>query len=360
MRKLSFYLLRQYTSEALSLYLVLVFLVWITQALRLFDLVTAKGQDLLTLAGQAFLTTPPLSRSIIAITMGIAISRTLRAMQTSRELHTIHTTGRTRALWGSFLSFAVAGAIIVTLISNWLEPIAQRSYGDWSERIAADLVGRTLNPNQFREVAPGFVVEIGARKPDGTIVDFFADDSRDPTSRRTYMARNATISSDENGYYLNLRDGSVQIYKGGKAFSEINFSGYELALDNITQAAARRNVHDETPTWSILQTAEGRPLNSTEKFVIDQRLAETWRVFALCLFVASLTAFPNARRRGSLVPLEMITIIVAIIDRVVSDAAPLAPFGHATGAAYVFALGSAIMLYRMHAYRLPFFRGVPS
>lgn len=354
MNKLSFYLLKQYVIEAVSLFLVIVFLVWITQALRLFDLVTAKGQDILTLAGQAFLTTPPLSRSILAITMGIAISRTMRALQTSRELHTIHATGRTRAMWGSFIWFALAGGIAVALIANWIEPIARKGYANWSEQIAADLVGRTLNPNQFREIAPGFVVEIGGRLPDGTILSFFAHDARDAETIRTYQAKTATISTSDDGYNLNLRDGSLQILKQGTDFSEIKFNGYELALDNITQTADRRNLDDETTTFEFLFSQEA--LTAPQKEAVDRRFAETFRVFALCLFVAALTAFPHARRKANIVPLEMITIIVAISDRVVSDAAPLPLFGNSTGAVYVGILGISILLPRLYGYLLPFGR----
>ena len=355
MSKLSRYLVWQYSREALALFLVLVFLVWITQALRLFDLVTAKGQDIFTLAGQAFLTTPPLARAIIAITMGIAISRIMRSMLVSRELHTIHTTGRTKALWGSFVLFAIAGALVVTLIANWIEPVAKRGFGEWSERVAADLVGRALDPGQFREITPGFIVEIGGRETDGTIINFFADDSRDPDARRTYQAQKATVSLGDDGYFLSLRDGSLQIFEDGLSFSEVNFSRYELALDRITQSTTQRSLLDETTSFTLLKALQTRPLTVSERGAIDRRIAETFRVFSLCLFVAVLTAFPHARRSKKRIPLEMVVIAVALSDRVASGIVPLTPLGNSIGAAFLFAISACILSYRLYANRLPRF-----
>ncbi|MCF6302448.1 MAG: LptF/LptG family permease, partial [Devosiaceae bacterium] len=77
MSHLSRYLLIRFAGGALALYLVATFLVWLTQMLRLFDLITEKGQNLFTLFGQSFLTTPPLSRQIVCICMAIGIARPL-------------------------------------------------------------------------------------------------------------------------------------------------------------------------------------------------------------------------------------------------------------------------------------------
>ena len=173
MSRLSFYLGRQYVAQGMALFSTVIFLVWITQALRLFDLVTNKGQSLLTLLGQSVLTTPPLSRAMLHICIGIGIVRTLEALQSSHELHTIHATRRVSALWNSVLVTSAGMALVIGLFAHWIEPLSYRSYADWTEQVAADLVGRALDPHQFREVTPGFVVHIEGRLPDGTITGFF-------------------------------------------------------------------------------------------------------------------------------------------------------------------------------------------
>ncbi len=165
MSRLSAYILRQCTTAGLSLFVTAAFLVWITQTLRLFDLITAKGQDLLTLMGQAAMTTPPLSGAILYICMGIGLARTLRGMQDTRELHSIHAGRRLPGLFAAIIWFALGGAVAVGLIVHWAEPISKRLYREWQADVAADLVGRTLTPHRFTEAAPGLVVFISRPQP---------------------------------------------------------------------------------------------------------------------------------------------------------------------------------------------------
>ena len=155
-----------------DLFAVLAALAWLTRSLRLFDLVTAKGQDMLTLAGQASLITVPLGRETIYICLGVGIARALSVMQNSRELHTIHISGRISALWGAVALYIAVGTLAVVLLTNWLDPLSRRQMIDWSANIAADLVGRSLQPGQFTPVAEGVTLSIGGRQADGTVERF--------------------------------------------------------------------------------------------------------------------------------------------------------------------------------------------
>lgn len=316
--RLSNYLSRQYLASALSLFAAVAFLVWINQTLRLFELVTAKGQSPLTLMGQALLTTPPLSRAMLYICIGIGIARTLNALQVSRELHTIHATRRIGALWSSLFVTATAAALAAGLLAHWIEPVARASFGNWTEQVAADVVERVLEPHRFREITPGFVVQIGDRLPDGTIIDFFADDSRDPKSRKTYEARRASIHSDANGLYLSLEEGSIQ-NQVGNSFTEVAFAAYQLGLDNLAEEAARRNKIDETTTYQFYLISQKRKLNDYQRWNIEARWMEIPRMYAMCLFVLSLTGFPRAGRSQFGVPVEIVVVVVALIDRIISD-----------------------------------------
>lgn len=319
MSRLSFYLSRQYIAQGMSLFAAVAFLVWINQTLRLFELVTAKGQSLVTLLGQSILTTPPLSRAMLYICVGIGIARTLAALQVSHELHTIHATRRIGALWHSLFVTATIGALAVGLIAHVLEPQARKVYGEWTQQIAADLVGRALEPHKFREISPGFIVQIGGRLPDGTITDFFADDSRDPTSRRTYEARRASINSDDQGLYLSLEEGRIQYQSGETELTEVAFATYQLGLDSISQTPTHRDYIDETTTWEFYLEQQVRELNSYEAWSIEARWMEIPRMYAMVLLVAALTAFPRGGRGGFRVPIEIVIVVIALIDRILSD-----------------------------------------
>lgn len=355
MTRLSGYLAKLFAVEALSFFFVAAFLVWITQTLRLFDLVTAKGQDMLTLLGQSLLTTPPLALAIIYICMGIGMARALQALQDSRELHSIHSSGRTSALWGAVVLFVLGGVVSVSFVANWLEPWSKRVYAEWSEEVAADLVGRALNPHRFSEVVPGLIIVIGGRDPDGTVIDFFADDTRDPDTRRTYIADRAIIVFDEDGYNLSLQDGAVQYVRVGGRFTEVAFNRYELSLDRLVEGDSDAAKLEEMDTPSLVwQGLASGSFSAAAWAEINKRLAEISRVIALCLFVAALAGFPHARRGHGRIPIEVNVLILGLGDRAVSAiAAPGGNIGYHLGALIIAGFAVLIFAQQIFGYRIP-------
>src|SRR5690606_5121982 len=120
--------------------------------------------------------------------IGIGLARALRSLQMSQELHIIHSSRRTAALFGAITVYAVGGTLLVLLLTNIIEPGTRRAFNAWSASVAADLVGRTLTPHRFVEVTPGVTLVIGSRGSNGQLGNFFADDNRSPALRRTYQA----------------------------------------------------------------------------------------------------------------------------------------------------------------------------
>lgn len=354
MTRLSGYLAKLFALEALSFFFVAAFLVWITQTLRLFDLVTAKGQDMLTLLGQSLLTTPPLALAIIYICMGIGMARALQALQDSRELHSIHSSGRTSALWAAVALFVLGGVVAVSLVANWLEPWSKRAYAEWSEEVAADLVGRALNPHRFSEVVPGLIIVIGGREQDGTVIDFFADDTRDPDTRRTYIADRAVIVFDEDGYNLSLQDGAVQYVRAGDRFTEVAFNRYELSLDRLVEGESSAAKLEEMDTPGLIRGLANGNFSVGAWSEINKRLAEISRIVALCLFVAALAGFPHARRGHGRIPIEVNVLILGLGDRAVSAiAAPTGNLGYHLGALIIAGFAILIFAQQIFGYRMP-------
>jgi len=344
------YLLRNFVLESLSLLVIGASIVWLTQMLRLFDVVTVKGQNMLVLVGQSFLTMSPLSIVILGVCMSIGVARTLTAMQTSRELHSIHAGRRVRAIWVALGIFVSIGTVFMVLLTGWVDPSARRAQMDWSAKIATDVLSRTLKPHTFTEVTPGFVVEIGQRLPSGEIKEFFADDSRVPTSRRTYVAERAAISSSPSGIFLDLKNGSLQIDANGR-FRSIEYKSYKLGIDRILPPPSERaeTVTLDAPTLFALSSGTG-PQAYEARLQIFWRAAEIVRIPALCIIIAALVAFPNARRRGIRLPMEVVVLGLTLVDRILSPnlLLSLTPLLTAFGPTLMLCMGILIALTRAY------------
>ena len=349
MSHLSRYLIVRFAGGAFSLYLVATFLVWLTQMLRLFDLVTEKGQNLFTLFGQSFLTTPPLSRQIIYICMGIGLARALSAMQDSHELHTIHSSGRIKAIWSALAIYAVIGAVIAMFIAHWAEPASRRAANVWTAQIAVDLLSQSLTPGRFTDISEGVVIRIGGRNENGIIEDFFAHDRRNPDIQRTYIADRAEIVVGADGYQISLRDGRLQAAPSDGKFSEIEFSRYDLAIDSLTDPVRLSNPLTQRDTFTLMQQAEAA--GSYSVAILDQihwRWAEGLRVVAMCLLIAAFGAFPHGRRKSKFFPPELTVLGIAFAERSFSNFSAKTSFlGHYYGPLIILGLAVLIIIWQI-------------
>mgnify|MGYP003143340349 CR=1 FL=1 len=318
MDRLSRYLQSQFFAQALTIFAAGGALIWLMQLLRLFDLVSAKGQNFLTLMGQSGLTTPTFARSILYVCFAIGLVRGLRALHSSRELHTIHAGQRTDALWRGIISFTLAGAAIVTLVSNFIEPHSRRISADWSAEIAADVVGRALVPGRFTEIEDGLVFSISARRRDGTLVDFFFDDTTNET-RRTYFAETASVFQDETGYQLILNNGAIQYESAERGgLSQIRFAQYHISLASLIDAASRTTSAAQTDSFGLAAKALAGSATREEIKMLNERFADTLRALAICALAAAFCAYPDGGRGRRRIPMELVILLVAFAEQAVS------------------------------------------
>lgn len=320
MARLSVYLVKLFSLEAMVLFGVAAVLLFLIQCLRLFDLVESRGQSLLTLLGQAALGMPSLGIVFLYVCLGIGLGRALRSLQDRAELQIIHVSALVPSLMRAVFTYALGGALLLLVLAHVVDPASVQATSKWSESIAADLVSRSMIPHRFTEVVDDVSMIIGSRDSEGQITDFFADDRRSAESRRTYFARSALITRDEQGFVLRLRDGAIQQFSEGERLSEISFARYDLALDQLTDEAESTDNLSRTSSIDIIRHAlKGKDLNRNEVRALVRRSVEGLRVVAICLFVAALAIFPSGNRRRITVPIELLTLGAAFLERGVTS-----------------------------------------
>lgn len=346
MRRLSRYLLRLFSVEAMALFGIAAFLLFLIQCLRLFDFVAIREQSLLTLLGQALLGMPGLGIVFLYVCIGIGLGRALAGLERRSELQIIHVSVLLPSLLRAIAGYAAGGTALLLVLAHVVDPLAVRTANNWSASIAADLVSHSMVPHQFTEVADGVSMIIGSRDSQGRITDFFADDSREAL-RRTYFAKSALIVRDEQGYILRLQDGAMQQMTGEKRFSEVSFASYDLSLDRLTGSARSGGGLEGTPSYELI----GRELSPAESETLLKRSAEGVRVIAICLLVAALAIFPSGKRRRAGVPIELSVLGAAFVERGLTSYLPApAPFNVASGSLLLGLVSLAVLLIRLRVF----------
>lgn len=348
MKRLTAYLARLFATDALVLFGIVCFLLWLVNCLRSFDIVSVKGQGVLTLAAQGLLTMPPLAIAFFYICVGIGIARALQALQANHELHIIHTSYGLGSLWRAMAVVAGIGVIGVLTLSNFVEPYAVRRLNALNAGIAADLVSSTLKPQRFTQVTPGVVLLIGGRGPGGEIREFFADDRRDPETRRTYIAESARVSTDGENYTIELRDGMLQYTENDGRFSEISFGRYDINVERLSQPMAQPDPLLERDSISLIQ--EAMSTGNWPSILLANRASEGLRVIGICMVVLALLGFPSGRRRTLPIPMEAVVLLIAFGERGLSAYSPI---GTATGALVMIVAGGGVLLFRTRARAIP-------
>ena len=353
MGRLSRYLLRLFAADTLVLLAVAAILLFLYRTLRLFDGIAAKGEGLLTLIGQSALGMPEILPVFASVCIGAGLGRTLRSLQSTGELQIIHSSRLSGTLSRAVFYYALLAALAVLVISHVIEPISSRLSSEWSARITADFVGRSLVPHKFVEVTDGVTLVIGSRDRDGAVGDFFADDRRSPETRRTYISKSAEISQDEQGYVLQLRDGVVQYMTAEGELSTISFDRYDLAVDRLTGETEVKDTVALTTSidffLSWLNTGQW-PSGAVKE--LAQRSFEGLRVLAICLLTAAIGAFPSGARRRFRFPIELTVLAASIAERVITSNAPVRGLiSEATGSLVLLLIGAIILIVRLRGFR---------
>ena len=355
MARLSRYLLGLFWSEAMALFAVAAFLLFLIQCLRLFDDLAQKGQSLFTMLGQALLGMPALGTGFLYVCLGIGLGRALRTLQGNSELQVMHVNALLPALVRAILAYIAMGALLLLLLAHIVTPLSQRLLGDWTAQIAADVVSRSMVPHKIVALSNGVSVTMDARDASGDITGFFADDNRNPKARRTYFARTAIITRDTEGYVLRMQDGAIQQFNEGGHLSEFRFGRYDLNVDELTGKPSFSGGTEQTSFGLVAQAlaAKSWPPEITAELL--RRSVEALRVIAICLLVAALAMFPSGDRRPAQVPMEFVVLGAAFVERGFGTFVPLpGPLAQASGPLLLAFAALALL-----AVRLQIFSGMP-
>ncbi len=239
MRKLSVYLLRQIFGPFLLFTLLLTLVVWMTQALRLLDLVINRGQSALIFAYLTMLMLPSLLVVIVPIAFFGAAIYALNKLNSDSELVVMWSAGVSRLqLAIPVLVAAMAAMTITYACSLYLMPLGQRMVADKVFEIRADIGTAILREGAFTTPANGLTVFIRELSPGGEIRGILVHDSHDPTRPVTYLAETGVLAQTEAGPRLIMEKGNIeQSEQDGARLSVLKFDRYVFDLDQFTGPA---------------------------------------------------------------------------------------------------------------------------
>lgn len=205
------YIFRTTIGAFLVVLISLTAVIWVTQALRDFDLMTSQGQTVLVFIGITGLIIPLLVLVIAPLALVVAVAHVLNKLGNDSEIIVMNSAGMSPwRLFRPLLAVAAVVAALVGTISAYFAPEGLRMLRRWITEVRTDLVTNIVQPGRFIALERGLTFHIRARLPNHQLIGILVDDQRSDKERITLVAEQGKIEKNEYGSFLVLENGSMQ------------------------------------------------------------------------------------------------------------------------------------------------------
>jgi len=214
----------------------LTLVLWFTQAIREFDLVTSERQTVLVFVGITALFIPLLVMMIAPIALVIGAAHVLNKLSSDSEIIVMNAAGVSPwRLLRPLIAAALVVSLLIGVIAAYLSPRSLRALRDWIEQVRTDILTNIVQPGHFTTVGGNLTFHIADRRPDGLLIGIFLDDRRDPHEHATYLAERGEIVKNDTGSFLILEAGSIQRLQADQNDPRIvTFDRYAFDLSKFT------------------------------------------------------------------------------------------------------------------------------
>jgi len=301
----------------------LTVVMWFTQAIREFDLITSQRQTLFVFIGITGLLIPLLVMMIAPISLVLATGHTINKLSSDSEIIVMNAAGVSPwPLVRPFLAAALVVSILVALIAVYVSPWSLRELRDWATQVRADILTNIVQPGRFTTVSGNLTFHIADRRPNGLLVGIFLDDRRDPKEHATYLAEQGEIVKNETGSFLVLEKGSVQRLEAGQRDPRIvTFDRYAFDLSKFgvgpqTGAGVTYNTREKY-IWELIWPPANDALFVAQpgeyRSELHDRIATPLYPIAFVMLAYAFLGPPQTTRQSRTLSLLSLTGAVALL-----------------------------------------------
>jgi lipopolysaccharide export system permease protein len=235
MPRLLIYVLRQLMGPVALFSFLLTSVIWLSQSLKLLDLVINRGQSAPTFVYLTLLILPGLMVIILPLAYFAGALYGLHKLNVDSELVVMHAAGLSRRqLFVPVLIAATLMMVLTYVCSLYLMPLGQRAIKGKILDIRADIGAAILSEGVFNTPADGLTAFIRELSPDGHIRGILVHDSRDATHPTTYLAESGLLAQTPLGARLIMIDGTIEQSAAlGSHLEVLKFDRYVFNLDQF-------------------------------------------------------------------------------------------------------------------------------
>ena len=235
------YLLRQLIGPFLLVTLGLTAIVWLSQSLRIIDLIVNKGLSFSAFLLMSMLVLPTFLSAILPIALFCSLLFVYNKLTIDSELVSLRAAGVSQ--W-SLAKPALAMATIIVVISYaiimYVMPVSHREFKERQFVLRSDHSALLLEEGTFNTLTEGVTVYIRGRDG-GTLNGILVHDAREQERPVTMMAEQGVLVQTGEGPRFILINGHRQrIDRDSSRLSLLNFERYTIDLGDFVQRGGER------------------------------------------------------------------------------------------------------------------------
>jgi len=233
--KLGYYFIQEFLKNYLSILLAFGLIIWITQAVRLLDLIGEEGNSIKTYFLYIFSIMPKFFSRISIIIFFISFAVTISKFEDHNEL---------RALWFSglekkkFVNYLFKSSIILVVLLILIRCFIIPHFSNYSRYLLLNTgvgaIGPLLKQNNFNNPLKKITIYVGKKNQINELEDIilFEDDAN---IKKTIIAKSGVVINENNKNLLVLVDGSIQEERKDKKISILDFDKTTLDLSQYSK-----------------------------------------------------------------------------------------------------------------------------
>lgn len=234
MNGLYVYILRQVGGPLLVFTFSLTGLVWLTQSLRLLDVIINQGQSAWTFLQLAAFLLPSLMALILPVALFLAVLFAFHRLHTDSELVVMWSAGVGRwSVARPVLFIALWVAVLGYAMGLYLMPAGMRAMKDRVFEIRGDLISVLLREGSFTTPVDGLTAYVRETTRDGEILNILVHDGRKADEPVTYIAERGRLARTPEGPRLVMWNGTVQRMTHDGRLALLNFDRYTIDLSQF-------------------------------------------------------------------------------------------------------------------------------